>query len=202
MVLLEAHKSTSQRQKRLMNVITLLITNAQTPKTVQPCVSAFHHPAPTTRSFSVVNAPADNTWLDNALLQHTTTHLKVITLIRMHLVRAKPRTPWLAATNWHNGINNLFQNEMIVDVGSRQHRRQRRAPRVYDKMMFGSLLATIGRTRTYRLGNVVFERISTQVGNWCPLFSGVEDGTGGVGACGAAILAESTLARDQSNWFA
>jgi hypothetical protein len=38
MVLLEAHKSTSQRQKRLMNVIKLLITNAQTPKTVQPGV--------------------------------------------------------------------------------------------------------------------------------------------------------------------
>ena len=188
-----------------MNVITLLITNAQTPKTVQPGVSAFHHPAPTTQPFSVVNAPAGNTRLNTPLLQCTTTYLKVITLIRMHLVRAKPGAPWLAAMNWHNGANNLFQNKMIVDVGSRQHRRQRRAPRVYHKMMFGSLLATVGRTRTYRLGNlgnVVFERISTQVRNGCPLFSGVEDGTGRVGACGAAILAESTLARDQSNCFA
>ena len=178
MQLFEADECTTERDKRLMNVVPLFIADLQPAILVQPRLSALHDPTKTAQLFAALNAPASNAW-HNAPLQHgLATYVKVIRFVRVHLGRTSTRTTRLAVADRRDSLHGFLQNEVIVDVGPRQHGAQRRALGVYHHMALGTLFAPIRGIGPDRFGDVL-----------CPPF----------GACGAGTLAESRLARDQSS---
>ncbi len=70
------------------------------------------------------------------------------------------------------GVNHFFQQEVVIDVGPRQHGTQGRALGVYHNMALGALFAPIRGIRPNRFGDVL-----------CPPF----------GAWGAGTRVESKL---------
>ena len=178
MQLFEADERTTERDKRLMNVIALFIADLQPAILVQPRLSALHHPTNTAQPFAALNTSASNPGHNAPLQQGLAAYLKVIRLVCMHLVRTSTWTTRLAVADRRDSLNGFLQNEVIVDVGPRQHGAERCALGVYHHMALGALFASIRGIGPHRLGNVL-----------CPPF----------GACGAGTLAESRLARDQSS---
>ena len=178
MQLFEADERTTERDKRLMNVVALFIANLQPAILAQPRLSALHNPTKTAQPFAALNTSASNPGHNAPLQQGLAAYLKVIRLVCMHLVRTSTRTTRLAVADRRDRFNGFLQNEVVIDVGTRQHGTQRRALGVYHHMALGALFASIRGMGPDRFGDVL-----------CPPF----------GACGAGTLAESRLARDQSS---
>ena len=181
MQLFEADERTTERDKRLMNVVALFIADFQPAILAQPRLSALHNPTKTAQPFAALNTPPSNPRHNAPLQQALAAYLKVIRFVRVHLVRTSTRTTRLTIADGWNGLDGFLQDEVVIDVGPRQHGAERRALGVYHNRAFRALFASIRGIGPDRFGDVL-----------CPLF----------GACGAGTLAESRLARDQSSWSA
>jgi hypothetical protein len=151
-----------------VNVVPALVTDPQTPVTTQPRQSALHYPAVSSQLPAGLHTSPGNATLDPSSPQRLTTFRVVISLVSVQLLRSSPR-PAPRSANGLDGIEHLLEHHRVVDIRPRQPRRERDTFTLDHKVALRPRFASIRRIR--------------------PGFAAPP---------GAATLAESSEARDQS----
>ena len=155
-----------------MDFCQLFVSNPQPSTAVQPCSSAFHHPAIAPQPLAGVNPPPRDAGLDASPAQLRAQGSRVVRLVRVQL-RGAPSRPAPPLTYRLNGVNAALHHPGIVHVGSALYDRERDAVGVDHKMALRARFPSICRIRA----------------GLRPLF-------------GAGTAKESTEARLQSSWAA
>jgi hypothetical protein len=95
---------TADSQKRLMNVVTFLITNAKTPILMQPRNTAFYHPAIDAQSASVFSPSFSQQGDNSSATQLSPMWLRVIASITKKAIGMLKRSANLAC-DWRDTVN-------------------------------------------------------------------------------------------------
>jgi hypothetical protein len=151
-----------------MNVITPLISNLQSPKVIQPGERPLCYPPVSSETLAGINSTSGYSDLDAPCPQRLSTSRIVISLIAVQFVRTSAR-PTSRSTNRLDSVKRFCQHHRVVNIGGGNRYRKRDAFPVDHNMALRARFAAIRRVR----------------------------------ACcfappGAATLAESSEARDQS----
>jgi hypothetical protein len=140
-----ADESTAQIEESLMNVISPLITNPQSAVAVQPCACALYYPAIAPKPLAAVEPAARYPWLDAPPAKRTAQGPRVISLIRMQLLRPPARAPRRAPSDRLDSVNRLKHHPRVVHVGGRGPHRERDAFGLDHKMALRARFASIRR---------------------------------------------------------
>jgi hypothetical protein len=158
-----------------MDVSQAFVADSEPTEPVEPGEGALDDPAVAAQLLAGVDPPSSDAADDAAAVQIGTTPWEVVALVSVQLVRALtwPTTP---ALDRRDGLDQVFQDPRVVDVGSGEPDGERDALAVDHNMALRARFATIRRIRADLL-----------LGTAPPL---------------AGTLEPSRLARDQSIWSA
>src|SRR5215218_6320992 len=109
--------------------------------------------------------------LDATLLQRTCTFLVIVGFVGVKLLGTLPRSASSGTLDGPDGVQKLLEDHRVVDIGRREHHRERDAPPVDHKVALRARFPLIRRIRS---------------GLWAPLLAG--------------MIAESKEARSHSIW--
>ena len=140
--LLPADESTAEFEKRIMNVLTPLVTNAQPPILVEPSKGPFYDPAVATQATARLNAHAGDAGLDAALAQLAPEGPRDVGLVRMQF-GGPMAGPTAAAGHGRNGIHQPHGLGYFSDVRRRRFDDERGAAGVDHKMALRARFAAI-----------------------------------------------------------
>jgi hypothetical protein len=136
--------NTADSQKRLMNVVAFLITNAKTPILMQPGNTAFYHPAIDAQSASVFSPAFSQQGDNSSAAKLLPMRLGVIAPITKDAVRT---LNWSAnlACDCRDTVNQRQKLCDVVTVCTGQYHRKRDTIGVCYQMVFRPFLAAIRR---------------------------------------------------------
>src|SRR5262245_61933236 len=98
-----------------MHSLQPLITNPQSPITVEPTPSALHHPAMAPQSFTTISPFASDPHFDPSLADCAATTRIVIAFVRMPFVRSLAR-PAGGPFNRFNGVKYRSEHVRVMQV--------------------------------------------------------------------------------------
>src|SRR5262245_48852710 len=133
-----------------MNIVPLLVANAEPSLAVQPGQGRLYPPAMPAQPLIALDPLPSDAGGDPSLSQSLAAELIVVALVRMQLLRAAARPARLPVVHRWDGIDCHLQQFAVVAVGARQHGGQGRALAVYDEVMLRALLAPVRRVRPHR----------------------------------------------------
>jgi hypothetical protein len=151
-----------------MNVVPPLVADSQAPIATEPGQGALDHPAVSSQPLTGFDTSPGDASLDPTSTQHLATLGEIVPLVSMQLVGSLPRSA-PRASHWLDSVQHLLQHHRVVDVRSRQSRREWDTLTLDHKVALRPRFASVRRIR--------------------PGFATPP---------GAATLAESSEARDQS----
>lgn len=151
-----------------MDVIASLVANPESSEAAEPGQRALGNPTMTPKSLFRLDTPPRDATLDAPSPQCLATLCEVVSLVGVELLGTLPRTT-SGALDWLDGIDQFLEEHRVVDVGRREPRRERDALAFDHNMALRARFAAIRRIRA-----------------------------GLAAPPGAATLAESSEARDQS----
>jgi hypothetical protein len=130
-----------------MDVLSALIAHFEAPEAVQPRQSSLHHPPVSTQLLARFDAPPSYPRSYASLPQSLAASREVISLVGVQLLRALARASTMRLADRRDGIDRLFQNLGVVNVGSRVDHRERDAVSVHHNMALRALFAFVRRIR-------------------------------------------------------
>jgi hypothetical protein len=167
----EADEGTAEIEEGQVQIGQTFIADRQSSEAVEPGEGPLHDPPEPSELVAGFNATSSDATADAAMAQVVPTAWVVVALIGMQLVGSHTRAPaW--PLDRLDGLDQVFEDNRVVDVGRREPDRQRDALAVDQDVALGAGLAGVGRIRADLLVRTA------------PLFAGTVD--------------PSRLARDQS----
>ena len=139
---MRADERTADLKKSFVDVCATFIPDLESPETVQPRVRTLDDPAMPAESLLGLNTLSGNPRRDATLAQGGPILLRVISLIRMQLVRTLARSS-SGKLYGINGVKCRFQHRGVVDVGGSQYDREGDTLAVDHKMALRALFAAI-----------------------------------------------------------
>ena len=129
-----------------MDVEPAFVADAQAAHSCKPCQGALNNPAVTAEPLTAFHSSAGNARLNAALAASPTAALGVIRLVCVQLARplARPAAP---ALDRHHRIEQLSQWHAVMDVRACQHKGQRQAMSVGQKVALCACLTAVRRIR-------------------------------------------------------
>lgn len=125
-----------------MDIITSFIANSQTPKLVEPTVSAFHNPAEDAQSAAMFGITLCQHRHDAQPPQAGTVRLRVVSAVALNTLGPSPGTPAFALYR-RNGVYQRHQLRTVMCIGAGQRDCQRDAVGIRDDMVFRAEFAAI-----------------------------------------------------------
>ncbi len=127
-----------------MSLDTALEAHSQFAECCQPGVRSLHHPAMTPEAVIALDAPAGDAVLNATALEMVAAAMEVVALVGM---QSFGPAPWPARQTPDSGqvVDELFEDDRVVPVGSRDAKHQRDARSVGHDVAFAAELATVGR---------------------------------------------------------
>jgi len=126
----------------LVDVVAALISDGQASEAVEPCEAALDHPAMSAEFFAAFDAAPGNARHDVAASVGFAAARIIIPLIGMAFSGPAQRTTRFSR-NRRNGIEHLFKHGAIMNVGTGQPDRERRAAPIRHQVTFRAWLAAI-----------------------------------------------------------
>ena len=125
-----------------MSLDAALEAHTQLAKCRQPGMRSLHHPAMTPEPVIALDAPASNAILNPTALEMLTTAMEVVSLVGMQPLRP---TSWPArqASDSRQVVDELFEDDRVVPVGSRDAEHQRDASSVGHDVALAAELAPV-----------------------------------------------------------
>jgi hypothetical protein len=133
---------TADSHKRLMNIVTFLISNAKTPVLVQPRDGAFYYPAIYAQSASVFSPSFSQQGDNSSAAKLSAIRLRVIAPIAKKAVGMLNR-PSNLACDWRDTVNQRQKLRNIVPVCAGQYHRKRDTIGFCYQMVFRPFLTPI-----------------------------------------------------------
>jgi len=144
-----ADQRAAQHEERQMDVGAAFVANAQPPLAVEPRDGALHHPAMSSQPLAGVDPRAGNPRNNSPRPQRPTFRRAGVAFVSVQLVRSTPG-PTARSADRRNRIHDGFDHRHFIDVGRRQHHRQRDAVGIDHKMALRARFAAIRRIRPGR----------------------------------------------------
>ena len=135
---------TADSQESVVDVITSLVADAETPILMQPREAALNYPPIDSKSTAIASASSSQNWLDALSAKLFAVWLAVVATITQHRSRTSQRSANFSG-NSGDGTNQRQQLRHIVTVGAGQSHCQRDTIGVGHHMVFRALLAAIRR---------------------------------------------------------
>lgn len=151
-----------------MNVVTPFVADSQSSKATEPRERALDNPTMSAQALAGLDATPGDSTLDTALSQSLAAPAEIVSLVSVQFVGALSRTT-TGTPYWLDGIEHLVEHPGVVEVRGRELRREWDALAVDHNMALRARFPAIRRIRA-----------------------------GFAAPPGAAMLAESSEARDQS----
>ncbi len=117
--------------------------NSQTTKLMQPSNRAFHDPPIATQPTTMFGVAPRQKRFNAAFAQGDAMRFRVVSPIRIHLIRTATRSAGFAAHGW-NGIDQGQQWRDVVDIGRSQLNDEWNALGIRDKVVFAARTGSIG----------------------------------------------------------
>lgn len=117
-------KRATKIKESLMDIVSPFIADSQSAVTTEPGKSSFSYPAVPSQSFARFYASTGDSSFNASFLERLTTLGKIIPFVGMEFVRSLPRSA-SRPMNWLDGIKYPLEHHRVVDVRSRDSRRQR-----------------------------------------------------------------------------
>jgi len=133
--------------ERLEDLDASLLSDSQLSGAAEPSEGAFDHPAMPSQAFRTVDATPRDARLDSTPTQCRAATREVVALVGMELGRSPLRSANAVADRRH-GIDHLFEEAAVVDVGRGQPESERDALGISDQVALGACSAAIGRATT------------------------------------------------------
>lgn len=127
-----------------MDILPTFLANGESTKLIEPCHSAFDHPAMTPESLARFLPLAGDANPDAASAQVASAARNVIGLIAMQFVRSHPALAAWAADR-RNRIDQLLEDDAVMPVGTRDPGNQWRPVAVGNSMALRAWFAAIRR---------------------------------------------------------
>ena len=124
-----------------------VISQDETPLSIEPRESSFDHPAVASQSFFRLNATASDTVLDAARSTGVSTLSEVVALVGMGLDRTVARPTRAAVSQGRNCFEHLLEQLTVVDVRLGQADGEWNALGVDHNMTFAARTALVRRVR-------------------------------------------------------
>jgi len=134
----------TQREKRLMNVGSTFVTDAQAPELVQPTERAFDHPAGFAQATAMRPTFAGQAIRDAQTLQPAVMRAAAVSTIALHQVGPLPR-PTSFASHRGNRQQQRLELPTVMQVGGGDLGAQWNALGIGAKMMFAARFAAVCR---------------------------------------------------------
>src|SRR6266851_10427589 len=120
-----------------MNIVPLLIPDAQPSIAVQPRQRPLHSPAMPTQPFATLDPAPGDPGDDPTLPQGLATERMVVALVGVQLLGSGARSSGLSIAHRRDRVHRRLQHFAVIPVGAGKHGRQGRALPVYDDVMLG-----------------------------------------------------------------
>jgi hypothetical protein len=144
---LPANQRAPEREKRLVDVGPLVVTDAQAAKLTEPGEGAFHDPSPPAQATPMLYAAHSQQGHDVTRPQTASNGSRVVAAIPEHTVRPLPRSPPYAMQRG-NRIDQRKGFLRVVPIRAGQTHGERHASPVANQMALTPALGPIGRIRT------------------------------------------------------
>lgn len=158
-----------------MEIGPSFVADRQSAKAIEPGVCPLNDPPMPAQPLARLDPPPGDAWRDPPLAARGATACVVVALVGVQLDGAAARSTAspTGLADWRDGIERRLEHARIMDIGGREPYREGDAASVDHQMALRARFATVRWIRP---------------GRFAPLL--------------AATLAESSDARDQSNWSA
>ena len=133
---------TADCQKRFMNVVSFLITNAKTPILVQPRDGTFYYPTIDTQFASIFSPSFSQQGDNSSVTKLSPMRLRVIGPVAKKAIGMLKRSANLAC-DWRNTVNQRQKLCDVVTVGAGQCHRKRNTISIRYQMMFRAFFTPI-----------------------------------------------------------
>jgi hypothetical protein len=128
-----------------MRVSAPLVTNRQSPVTVQPGDSTFNYPAISPEPLAALYTLPRYPYLDAALTQSISASLGVVSLVGVQLLGALARPASACSFDRLYAVHHCLEHHRVVDVGPGVRGGQRSALPVYEDVVLRSRFAPVCR---------------------------------------------------------
>ena len=174
----EADQSAAEVEEREVDVAATLVTDHQPAEAMEPPQGAFDHPPDAAQPVAGVDAWPSDARHDAAPTQRLAVVAGRIRFVGVQFGRpvTRPTRPPAGTADRFDGVDHLFEERALINVGGGEPDRERATPTVDHKMALRARFAAIRRIRADLLGRPA----PPLAGTW----------------------ALSMLARDQSIWSA
>ncbi len=127
-----------------MNIEPSIVTSLQPSKCVEPGNSTLYDPPVPSQLFARLYAAPCDTRDDASFATSVSKMSKIVSLVRMNFVRPSSGSPFASADR-RNRVKHRFKHLRVVDVRRRDLTGKRHAACVYNQMVLGSELTSVGR---------------------------------------------------------
>ena len=130
-----------------MNVGSFLITDAQSPKLIEPSERPLHDPAPSAQTAAMFGVAFRKKRDDVADKKTLADCFGVIAAVAQYAIRTMARSSPLSLQSW-DGINQCEGLQRVVTIGTGELNGQRDSPSVANQMTLAAELRSVSRIRS------------------------------------------------------
>ena len=131
-----------------MDVVAPLLADGEPAKLGQPRQCPLHYPPVAAQLLRTFHLLSRYTPLDATLLQRTCTFLVIVGFVGVKLLGTLPRSASSGTLDGPDGVQKLLEDHRAVDIGRREHHRERDAPPVDHKVALRARFPLIRRIRS------------------------------------------------------